>query len=217
VTVALGNMECYTVAPGETLEDVVQKLGLTVTQLLSCRDLLLAPGQCIPGWEEAEPSYMFPLQPVGVADYQQGHHDYPAVDIFAPIGTPFVAVTDGVIDALSREDLWDPTANDGALRGGLFVSMVGDDHVRYYGSHLSAVVPWLKPGMRVHAGQILGYVGKSGNARSTDSHLHFGISHPTFPEDWAVRRGEVDPYPYLEAWRTGSMLMPNLPPEQNQP
>jgi len=66
--------------------------------------------------------------------------------------------------------------------------------------HTSAIVPGIEPGLRIRAGQRLGYVGRSGNARRVAPHLHFGISHPTFPEYWAVRRGEVDPYPYLQAW-----------------
>ncbi len=154
--------------------------------------------------------YVFPLQPPDAAWYGEYHHDYPASDIFAPEGTVFVAVTDGVIDEVSHEDRWDPASDDPSLRGGRFVSIVGDDGVRYYGSHLSAVVPWLEPGMRVAAGQLLGYVGRSGNARDTEPHLHFGLSRPTFPGDWAVRRGEIDPYPYLRAWQEGRDVTPDL-------
>jgi hypothetical protein len=160
--------------------------------------------------ELVTPTYVFPVQPAGLASYEQYHHDYPATDIFAPAGTSFVAVTDGTIDALSYQDRWDPAADDPALRGGLFVSLVGDDGVRYYGSHLSALVPGLRPGMRVTAGQLLGFVGNTGNARATAPHLHFGISLPTFPEDWAVRRGEVSPYPYLQAWQGGRPLTPDV-------
>jgi peptidoglycan LD-endopeptidase LytH len=89
--------------------------------------------------------------------------------------------------------------------------MVGDDGVRYYGSHLARVAAGISPGMRVVTGQLLGRTGQSGNARGTDPHLHFGISHPTTPDDWAVRRGEINPYPYLNAWRDGINLMPDLP------
>jgi hypothetical protein len=85
----------------------------------------------------------------------------------------------------------------------LFVSIVGDDGVRYYGSHLSAVDEGISPGVRVAAGQVLGRTGRSGNARNTPPHLHFGISRPTGPDDWEVRRGQLDPYPFLEAWRSG--------------
>jgi peptidoglycan LD-endopeptidase LytH len=154
--------------------------------------------------------YVFPLDPPTSGDYGATHHDYPATDIFTPIGTHFVAVTSGVVDYVSRTDTWDPKVDDPASRGGLSVAIVGDDGVRYYGSHLSQVADGIEPGQRVDAGQLLGLTGKSGNAATTDPHLHFGISHPTFAEDWAVRRGEVSPYPYLNAWRNGQMLKPDV-------
>lgn len=148
-------------------------------------------------------SYVFPLGPPSVGDYGRGHHDYPATDIFTAVGTPFVAVTSGTVDAVSTVDRWGPADNDPALRGGLFVSIVGDDGVRYYGSHLSAVEEGISPGVRVASGQALGRTGRSGNARNTPPHLHFGVSRPTEPDDWEVRRGQLDPYPFLEAWRSG--------------
>jgi murein DD-endopeptidase MepM/ murein hydrolase activator NlpD len=143
--------------------------------------------------------------------YGGSHHDYPAADIFCPIGSEFVAVTDGVIDYVSREDRWEPQVNDGATRGGLSVALVGDDGVRYYGSHLSQVADGIEPGVRVVAGQLLGLTGKSGDAAPTSPHLHFGISHPTTPDDWAVRRGEIPPAPYLRAWQRGENVTPKLP------
>lgn len=155
-------------------------------------------------------AYVFPIQPPEVASYQRGHHDYPATDIFAPIGSSVVAVTNGIVDFVSYEDRWDGKVDDPATRGGLSVAIIGDDGVRYYGSHLSAIAPGIMPGVRVHAGKLLGYSGKTGNARVTSPHLHFGISHPTYPEDWEVRRGEISPYPYLQAWERGEMLVPIL-------
>ena len=123
-----------------------------------------------------------------------------------------MAVTSGTIDYLSLDDGWDPAFNDPETRGGLSIAIIGGDGVRYYGSHLSDVISGIKPGRWVEAGQILGYVGNSGNARLVPHHLHFGISHPTYPEDWEIRRGEIDPYPYLKAWEIGEMLTPVLSP-----
>jgi peptidoglycan LD-endopeptidase LytH len=62
--------------------------------------------------------------------------------------------------------------------------------------------------VRVRAGQLLGLTGQTGNAADTAPHVHFGISHPTTPDDWVVRRGEVDPYPYLRAWAEGRDVTP---------
>jgi murein DD-endopeptidase MepM/ murein hydrolase activator NlpD len=148
-----------------------------------------------------------------VAGFAEGvaSHGYPATDIFAPEGARFVAVTNGVVDFVSYEDRWDPEHDDLALRGGLCVAILGDDGVRYYGSHLSAIEAGIIPGVRVAAGRVLGYVGHTGNARATTSHVHFGISHPTYPEDWRARRGEVDPFPFLVAWRDGHNVTPPLP------
>ena len=154
--------------------------------------------------------HVFPLRPASACDYTDGHHDYPASDIFCPIGTEVVAVTDGVVDFVSRTDQWDPAVDSPALRGGRSVAIVGDDGVRYYGSHLSAVDPGIRVGERVTAGRRLGLSGDSGNAAGSDPHLHFGISRPTTPEDWMVRRGEIDPFPYLQAWERGESPTPTL-------
>ena len=151
----------------------------------------------------SEVIHVFPIDPPDAASYSPGGHAYPATDLFAPEGTRFVAVTSGVVEGVSRVDRWDPDVNDGANRAGLFVSLIGDDGVRYYGSHLSEVADGIDAGSRVEAGELLGFVGRSGNARATPPHLHFGISHPTFLDDWEVRRGEIDPVPFLDAWRSG--------------
>lgn len=157
--------------------------------------------------------YVFPIQPVKMAAFVEGvaSHGYPATDIFAIVGTKFVAVTDGVVDFVSYKDTWDPAVDDPATRGGLSVAIIGDDGVRYYGSHLSEIADGIQVGVRVTAGQLLGKVGKSGDARNTTSHLHFGISRPTTPDDWKTRRGQVDPYPFLIAWKDGQNVTPPLP------
>lgn len=158
-----------------------------------------------PAWR-----YVFPIQPAQAADFAEGGHPYPATDLFALEGTHFVAVTDGVVDFVSYTDRWDPSTADMSLAGGLCVAILGDDGVRYYGSHLSTIASGIAPGVRVSAGQLLGTVGRSGNALGTPAHVHFGISHPTYPEDWRVRRGEIDPYPFLIAWLAGHAITPPL-------
>jgi peptidoglycan LD-endopeptidase LytH len=151
--------------------------------------------------------YAFPLRGCR-ADFSRGHHDYPATDIFAPRGCAVVAPVAGRVDEVTTTDRWTPASDRGADRGGLSVAVVGIDGVRYYGSHLSALASGVRPGVRVAAGQLLGRVGNTGSARPTQSHLHFGISWPTGPGIWWVRRGVVDPYPYLTSWRGGGQRSP---------
>jgi peptidoglycan LD-endopeptidase LytH len=154
--------------------------------------------------------HVFPVQPLAACDVRYGHfhHDYPATDIFSKKGCRFVAPTDGVVTEVSRTDRWDPATDLGADRGGRSVAVLGDDGVRYYGSHLLRVAGGVGPGTRVRAGQPLGLVDNSGDARFTATHLHFGISWPTGDGVWWVRRGMVYPWPFLDSWRAGGNRSP---------
>jgi murein DD-endopeptidase MepM/ murein hydrolase activator NlpD len=155
----------------------------------------------------ARSGYVFPIRATKV-HFGRVHHDYPATDIFAPCGSAAVAVTDAVVAEVTRTDEWTPAENDGATRGGLSVSIVGTDGVRYYGSHLRSVGTTIVPGHRVRAGDVLGRVGKTGSARPTSCHLHFGISPPCAQGDWWNRRGVLAPYPFLTSWRDGGRRSP---------
>jgi murein DD-endopeptidase MepM/ murein hydrolase activator NlpD len=159
----------------------------------------------------AAPKYIFPVSDCAVK-YVRAHHDYPANDIEAKKGCKFVSPVNGVVDEVSRVDTWSGKTNLGIDRGGLYVSIIGEDGVRYYGSHLTSVVASIQPGISVKAGQILGRVGSTGSARGTSPHLHFGISWPTptetQPNIWWVRRGVVAPWKYLDAWKAGKDLSP---------
>src|SRR3954471_19558691 len=151
--------------------------------------------------------YFFPVSRC-TASPSSSHHDYPASDIFTKKGCRFVAVVAGRVDEVSYVDRWSPSHDGGAVRGGRSVSIVGDDGVRYYGSHLLKIAAGIKPGVRVHAGQLLGLIDNSGDARYTPTHVHFGISWPTRHGIWWVRRGEVCPQSYLRAWRNHRNLSP---------
>jgi peptidoglycan LD-endopeptidase LytH len=151
--------------------------------------------------------YVFPVGGCK-ASASQSHHDYPASDIFAEVGCKFVSPVDGQVDEVTRVDSWDPKSNVGRDRGGLSVSVVGVDGIRYYGSHLSAIGAGIKPGLQVRAGQTLGLTGKTGSARVTPPHLHFGISWPTPAGTWWIRRGSVEPQTFLNGWKKGKPLSP---------
>jgi murein DD-endopeptidase MepM/ murein hydrolase activator NlpD len=155
----------------------------------------------------AAPIYVFPVAGCEV-NYARAHHDYAATDILAKAGCKFVAPINGVVDEVNRTDIWSGKTNLGIDRGGLYVSIIGEDGVRYYGSHLRSIPASIQPGVVVKAGRLLGAIGSTGSARGTAPHLHFGISWPTPPQTWWVRRGEVLPWKYLDAWKAGKDLSP---------
>lgn len=168
-----------------------------------------------PGPESAQPvppdaskGYAFPVLPPSAASYARSHHDYPAADVFAPCGSEVVAPHAGVVQELSLEDTWSSRTNTPESRGGLSFSIVGDDGVRYYGSHLQSLDPAVTVGVRLETGRRVGTVGDTGNARGSGCHLHFGISTPCGPGDVLRRRGEFWPQEYLDAWAAGEPRSP---------
>jgi len=163
----------------------------------------------------AAPIYTFPIAGCTVK-YGKYHHDYPASDIFAKKGCAFVAPIAGVIDEVNTVDKWSGKTNLGADRGGLSISILGDDGLRYYGSHLSKIEANIVPGYKVATGEKLGEVGSTGSARGTKPHLHFGISYSTEKGIWWIRRGvglekgKTSPWKYLQAWQAGKDLKPKV-------
>ena len=163
----------------------------------------------------AAPIYTFPVAGCTVT-YSKYHHDYPASDIFGKKGCAFVSPIAGVVDEVNTVDKWSGKTNLGADRGGLSISILGDDGLRYYGSHLSKIEANILPGYKVTTGEKLGEIGSTGSARGTKPHLHFGISYPTEKGIWWVRRGvglekgKTSPWKYLQAWQAGKDLKPKL-------
>ena len=163
----------------------------------------------------AAPIYTFPIAGCTVK-YGKYHHDYPATDIDAKKGCVFVAPIAGVVDEVNTVDKWSGKTNKGAERGGLSISIIGDDGNRYYGSHLSKIEANIVPGYKVATGEKLGEIGSSGSAKGTKPHLHFGISYPTDKGVWWIRRGvglekgKTSPWKYLQAWQVGKDLKPKV-------
>jgi murein DD-endopeptidase MepM/ murein hydrolase activator NlpD len=180
--------------------------------LLGALDHLVAAGAAVlaavvPVGQQPAVQHAFPV--AGKVSYVAAHHDYPATDVFGRCGSAVRAPSDGWLLEVRREDVWDPASNRGADRGGRSFTLLGDDGVRYYGSHLRALTLGLEPGDRVSAGDRLGDLGESGDARGVGCHLHFGISplcHGT--GEWWLRRGAVAPYPFLRSWQGGGDASP---------
>ncbi len=151
-------------------------------------------------------TYTFPVEDCKVT-YQRKLLVLPKTTIWTGRGCAFVAPVDGVVDEVSTVNGWQPATDSGAHREGRFVTVVGEDGVRYLGGHLDSVADGIRPGLRVRAGQKLGRVGNSGNARDTAPNLYFAISWKTGPGLWWVRRGMVKPWDYLDAWRSGNRTL----------
>lgn len=156
--------------------------------------------------EEDDATYAFPIEEGVRADYSDTHANYPATDIFAACGADVLAVTSGVVEDKRDEDPWDPATDRTEDRGGRFVALVGHDGIRYYTSHLESVT--VSVGQVVETGDVIGAVGRSGNARDTPCHVHFGLSPADRPPDAEVRRGTIWPAAYLDTWRGGEDRRP---------
>lgn len=102
-------------------------------------------------------------------------------DIFAPRGTPVVASAKGVITRVGRN----------TEIGGNSVRVTSHSGYFYY-SHLDGFASGIRQGLTVEVGDLLGFVGTTGNARGTPPHLHFEI-HPNGGE-------AVPPLPHLDRW-----------------
>lgn len=109
-------------------------------------------------------------------------------DILAPLGTPLLAVADGTVFAVGWNDI-----------GGWRLWLRDRAGNAFYYAHLSAYSPLAADGRSVRAGDVLGFMGRSGDAELGPAHLHFEV-HPVS----LLRRGydgAVAPYPFLVAWR----------------
>jgi murein DD-endopeptidase MepM/ murein hydrolase activator NlpD len=139
----------------------------------------------------ATPGYAFPIagRHNFVDTFGAPRSDVPVHignDVFAAFGTPIVAVADG---RLYRVGTLKISGNRLWLR----------DHkgYRYFYAHLSDFSAAAYNGADVHAGEVIGFVGNTGDAEPTPPHLHFEVHMP----NGAV----VDPYPYLHKWDTSGV------------
>ncbi len=130
--------------------------------------------------------YLFPV--AGPAQFtndwgfaRAGGRTHEGIDLFAARGTPVVAVADGTLFNVGWNGLggWRLWVRDTSGNG-------------FYYAHLEAYSPVAKEGAAVTRGTVLGYVGNTGDAQGTPTHLHFEI-HPG-------GGGPVPPYPIVTGW-----------------
>jgi murein DD-endopeptidase MepM/ murein hydrolase activator NlpD len=116
-----------------------------------------------------------------------GTRRHEALDILAPRDTPVLAVEDGRVAKLFFSNA-----------GGMTIYQFDPTSTyAYYYAHLERYADGLKDGDRVERGQVIGYVGTSGNAPRDTPHLHFAIFKLTDEKRW-WRGTAIDPYPVLK-------------------
>lgn len=120
-----------------------------------------------------------------------GARTHQATDIMAPGGTPVIAAAPGMVEKLFY--------SEGG--GGITLYVRSPDRQwSYYYAHLQRYAPGVVEGMQVKAGDLLGFVGDTGNAGAGNYHLHFALSHMQPAESW-WKGQPVNPYPLLAGRR----------------
>jgi len=150
-----------------------------------------APVSALP--EGVAESLLIPVAGVRAEDLQDTYNDarnegrtHNAIDIIAPRGTPVLACAAGTIVKLFN-----------SIPGGITIYQLGaDQKVVYYYAHLERYADGLAEGQTVSRGQVIGYVGDTGNATPGNYHLHFSISLVSDPKRY-WDGANVNPYPLL--------------------
>lgn len=177
--------------------------------VLSCTPSVPVPGAVISGDEVNPlpagaaptinsytiPGFRYPL--ISQDDYFEDWYDaarsggrtHQATDIMAPRGTPVVAPENGVVSQVGSNPL-----------GGNRLWVSGESGYHYYLAHLNTFAPGVTDGIKVQAGQLLGFVGNTGSgAKFTDPHLHIAIHWPS-----KSSKPPLNPYVALKATPEGA-------------
>lgn len=117
---------------------------------------------------------------------RDGGRHHQGIDIFAPRNTPVRSATAGIVEFKGMKGL-----------GGQVVTILGPRGYRFYYAHLEdfglqEVGDWVEPG------EVIGYVGNSGNAAISSTHLHYGIYEPS--------GRAINPYPLLKGGQPFSLM-----------
>jgi peptidoglycan LD-endopeptidase LytH len=152
-----------------------------------------APSPSLPSAKDYSLNLIIPVEGVRPADLRDsfdaarsGGRLHRAIDILAPRGTPVLAAADGEIVRLSYN-----------AAGGVTIYQMSDDRkIVFYYAHLDSYVDDLLKGDYVRQGEVIGYVGNSGNAAAGSCHLHFSIWAITDPKKYWTG-DNINPYPIL--------------------
>lgn len=167
---------------------------LVVTALVSIRATpAAAPAQtAVPNAATEQEPLIIPVAGVTMARLHsnfnewRGKHRHRALDILAPRGTPVLAAVDGKVQKLFT-----------SKAGGLTIYEFDEsESMVYYYAHLDHYAAGLKEGMPLHKGDVIGYVGTTGNAPPNTPHLHFAIAKLPPSKKW-WKGTPIDPFPLL--------------------
>jgi murein DD-endopeptidase MepM/ murein hydrolase activator NlpD len=149
--------------------------------------------------------YVFPID--GGADYADtygaGRNDiydgwHHGDDLFAPLGTPILAVARGTLSLVGWNEL-----------GGWRLWLTDRKGNSFYYAHLAGYARWILTHRHVRAGQVIGFLGRTGDAFTTPPHLHFEI-HPHLYVGLGYD-GAVDPTRYLKIWKVENVPADEIP------
>jgi Peptidase family M23 len=169
-----------TPSAGDSPSDRMKKHGRVKPEPLTVHPLLTAGHYVFPVYGPA--SY---IDTFGAPrpDVSYHHGD----DIFGQLGQPLLACADGTLFSVGWNKI-----------GGNRLWLLDQQGNQFYYAHLSAFAAGATNGARVKAGQVIGFMGKTGDAEGTPVHLHFEV-HPVSLL-YLGYDGAVDPTPYLDAW-----------------
>ena len=143
------------------------------------------------GSEASEPAgLLLPVQGVTYAELRdtyaemRGTRKHEAIDILAPRGTPVLSAVDGRLLKIF-------SSKAGGLM--LYATDTSERFILLYG-HLDSYAVGLSEGMQLSRGQVIGYVGTTGNAPPGTPHLHFGILRGEPAISWS-KGTAINPYP----------------------
>ncbi|CAD2254301.1 M23 family metallopeptidase [Xanthomonas arboricola pv. juglandis] len=169
------------------------------TEMVPAADTPAAPASAAaPEAANSGSGLLIPVQGIGSGQLQDTFTDarsegrvHDAIDILAPTGTPVIAVADGTVEKLFNSE-----------RGGLTVYQFDPNGTYcYYYAHLERYADGLAEKQAIKRGQVIGYVGSTGNADPAAPHLHFEI-HRLGPEKQWWKGEVLNPYPVLHGDQT---------------